>query len=111
VLVAEAGWMTVAELADRLGVSESTVRNWRRAFRDQIPERVGPDTYRRYSLATFERIAAMRARNLPPAAIRASLEREADDEQPLASTDERLLILLERIAVALERIADSQERG
>jgi hypothetical protein len=41
-------WLTRMELAGRLGVSEGTIRNWRAAFGDLIPSRVGRDRIRRY---------------------------------------------------------------
>ena len=95
-------WLTIAELADRLGRSESGVREWRRAGRDQVPHVLGRDGIRRYPLSVFERIAMLRREGVPLARVRDALA-EADSEP---APSDRTVELLERIAVALERIAD-----
>lgn len=105
---ASSSWLTITDLADRIGVSDTTIRNWRRAYGALIPEAVGTDGVRRYPPAPFERIAVLRQRNLPPAAIRAALASSDAPVEPPAPEDreERLLALLERIATDVRRIAD-----
>jgi len=98
-------YLTIAELAGRLGVSDSTIRNWRRAYRDWIAERMGADGVRRYPLARFELVAMLRSRNLPPAEIRAALNEQRDD-LPTETAEDRMLALLEQIAADVRRIAD-----
>lgn len=107
-----ATFLTVAELADRLGVSASTIRNWRRAYGDLIPSTVGRDGLHRYSRAAYETVAVLRRRNLPLSAIRSSLREQdaAPEEEPRPSYEERQVAALERIAAAAERIASRLER-
>lgn len=99
--------LTVPEIARRLGVSETTVHNWRRAYREQIPSAIGTDGYQRYSLSRFREIAALRERKLPAPAIRAALA--AGEAEPTAPASDPTVAVLERIAAALERIADHLE--
>lgn len=105
----DASYLTIAELADRLGVSESTVRNWRRAGRAAIPARTGGDGVRRYSLFVFERIAMLRERGLPLGAVEAALGDEPS-EQPAPRTDPAILARLDTIIALLERIAARLDR-
>lgn len=102
-------FLTITELADRLGVSESTIRNWRHAYRDLIPVKVGRDGFRRYSLARFRYVAMLRGRNLPPAEIRAALAEQEGETTQAETFESRVLAYLERIATAVERIADRME--
>lgn len=107
----ETSYLTIAELADRLGRSASTVRNWRRAYRDLITERVGRDGYRRYPLARFREIAMLHDRRLPSSSVRAALAEQADaEEQPSEGFESRVLGYLDRLAAADERIAAAVER-
>ena len=105
--------LSVPELARRLGVSETTVHNWRKAFGDLIASVVGLDGIRRYPLDPFVRIAALREQRLPRAAIRAALEQGEPAPTTTAGPtfEERLLTVLERIAVALERLTDHLAPG
>lgn len=104
---AEGPMLTVPEIAARLGVSESTVRNWLRACRDLIGSETGVEGYRRWDLRPFERIAAMRERRLPMSAIRATLAGErAEPAEPSEPFEQAILTRLDRIADALDRIAD-----
>lgn len=97
--------LSVPELARRLGRSETTIHNWRKAYGDLIPSEVGLDGIRRYALAAYQRIAALRERRLPRPVIRADLEQTEVVPSGAGTTfEERLLGLLERIAVALERL-------
>lgn len=96
-----AATLSTAALAARLGVSESTIRNWRRAARivDPPPDQ---DGIRRYPLDLFERIAILRERGVSLAALAEALEA---DGIPLRS--DRVLDLLEQIAADIRRIADT----
>ena len=98
-------WLTVPELARRLGRSESTVRHWRRAYHDALDEDVGGHGYHVYSLRQFLVIERMSAERRDPRDIRAAL---AGAEQPTATSDfERVVIdRLERIERAIERLAE-----
>lgn len=98
--------VTVPEAARRLGVSESTIRNWLKALGDLIAAETGPDGYRHYSLRALERVAAMREEfDLPLSAIRAGWSDEGAEPEPTESYQDQHLALLERIADAVERIA------
>lgn len=103
--------LTVPEIASRLGVSESTVRNWLRGCRHLIDSETGSDGYRRYDLRAFERIAGLREQRLPMPAIRAVLAGERAEPEAAEPFEDRLLSRLDRLVVAVERIADRLERG
>lgn len=103
--------LTLPEIARRLGVSDTTARNWARAYGDLIGSEIGPDGYRRYALRRFEQVAALRERRLPAAAIRASLLGEAESPDTTPSIEERRVAALERIAVAVEGILDFLRRS
>lgn len=99
--------LTIAELADRLGRSQTTVRNWRRAFRDLAGAHVGTDRQRRYPLALFEAIAVLYERGLPTAQVRAELERRPGEvAPPVVDHQEAILLELRAIRAAVERIAE-----
>lgn len=108
----ESSFLTITELAGRLGKSASAIREWRRAYRDLIPERVGRDGYHRYSLTRFEEIAALHGRRLPTTEVRARLARrhESERESPTGtdatSFEAAVLDRLDRMLALLERIAD-----
>lgn len=101
-------FLTVPEIARRLGVSETTAHNWRRTLADLIPARTGRDGYERYALRRYEEVAALRKQRLPLSAIRTVLRERVpiSGTPPAPTTEERLLVLLERLTVAVERIAD-----
>lgn len=98
-----ASFLSIAALAARIGVSESTIRNWRRAGRNAIVVKIGSDGVRRYPLGTFERIAVMRERGVALGNIEAALSTE--DDTPLVEGS-RVIELLEQIAQDVRRIAD-----
>lgn len=102
--------LTIAELADRLGRSQTTVRNWQRAFRDLAGDAVGADRVRRYPLGLFERLAVLYDQGLPTRAIRAELERQQDGDPVPATHDDLILDELRSIRAAVERIADHLDR-
>lgn len=105
-----AAFLTVPEIARRLGVSETTVHNWRKAYGEMVPSTVGVDGYRRYALRRFEEIAALRERKLPAPAIRAALTgHPATPDEPSPNFEAQALAILDRIAIAVERIADHLE--
>lgn len=102
--------LTLPEIASRIGISETTARNWARAYGDLVISRIGPDGYRRYALRRYERIAELRRQRLPSATIRAALGAEPEEVEPVVGVAERQLAALERIAEAVERIADRLEQ-
>jgi DNA-binding transcriptional MerR regulator len=108
--VPEESWLTIAELAGRLAVSESTIRNWRRRYAGLIPSAYGPDGVRRYPPQPFETVAAMRRRNRPVEDIRAALAANGEPEPSAESYEARVIAILERLASAAERIADAMGR-
>jgi DNA-binding transcriptional MerR regulator len=107
-------WLTRMELAGRLGVSEGTIRNWRAAFGDLIPSRVGRDRIRRYPLRLFEVVAVMRDRNLPTEEIRRALAEDGDavptvedSGARIAAAMEDLTVVLRELITEVRRIADA----
>lgn len=100
-------FLTVPEIARRLSVSETTVHNWRKTYRELIPSTVGADGYHRYSLRRYEEIAALRERKLPAPAIRAALlEGLSEAEPPAEPFEAAVLARLDRLIAVVERIAD-----
>jgi DNA-binding transcriptional MerR regulator len=115
--VPEETWLTTAELAGRLSVSESTIRNWRKAFGDLMPQPRGHERLRRYALRPFELIAVMRDRKLPTEEIRRVLAEDGngpptveDSGARMASAMEELTVGVKRLTVAFDRISDAVER-
>jgi DNA-binding transcriptional MerR regulator len=102
-----AAWLTQRELADRLGVSESTVSNWRRRYGDLIPSALGVGGFRCYPLRPFEMIAAMRKRGRPAEDIRAALAEDGPEPPEIEDSASRVATALEQIARDLRRIADA----
>lgn len=97
-------WLTVTELARRLGRPESTARSWRNAYREHLDERTDRDGHFIYRLAQFQRIAGL----MEAGASRAEVVRvlAEDGAAEPADYETRRLALLERLVVAVERIAD-----
>lgn len=97
-------WLTVTDLARRLGRPASTVKYWRDTHRAILPERVDRSGHPTYRLSTFERIAALMADGAGRVeVVRAILE---DGPVPPEGFEQAVLSRLDRIADALDRIAD-----
>lgn len=98
-------YLTVTELARRLGRPPSTVRYWRNRYRDALEERLDEDGRRAYRLADFEGIDLMVRRRVPPAEIRRALSGGEPDpgllRQPFETT---VVTAIERLIAAVERI-------
>jgi DNA-binding transcriptional MerR regulator len=112
--VPEETWLTTAELAGRLSVSESTIRNWRKAFGDLMPPARGHARLRRYALRPFEVVAVMRDRNLPTEEIRRVLAEDGDAAPTvedsgarIAAAMEDLTVVLRELIAEVRRIADA----
>lgn len=101
----EAGWLTVTEIARRLGRPLSTVVYWRNTFRDQLDERQDDHGHARYALAIFERIDVMLRQRTSRAEIRRALTGH-QREGPTESRDDLILAELRAIREAVERIAN-----
>jgi DNA-binding transcriptional MerR regulator len=104
-VVDDATYLSTAALAARLGVSESTIRNWRKAGR--IVDRLDPDGVRRYPLEVFERVALLRERGVSLAGLAEALAQDGDGI-PLRS--DRVLELLEQIAADVRSVAADLRR-
>jgi DNA-binding transcriptional MerR regulator len=105
--VQEPGWLTQRELAARLGVSESTIGNWRRRYGDLIPSALGVGGFRCYPLRPFEIVASMRRRGRPAEDIRAALAEDGPEPREIEDSASRVATALEQIARDLRRIADA----
>lgn len=101
----DASWLTVTEIARRLGRPPSTVRYWRSAYRDVLDERTDEDGHRVYRLATFEHIDRLLRARVAPGEIRRALTEDGDAASP-EDLGALLLRELRAIREAVERIAD-----
>lgn len=109
-------WLTVAELADRLGRARSTIRLWRHQYRAWVPERRNAAGHQQFPLERLQEIAVLASKSLTPREISATLERRhgeagADDggetfEAAVLSRLDTIVAINRRVADVLERIAD-----
>lgn len=114
----EPGWLTITEIARRLGRPPSTVTYWRNTFRDVLAERLGDDEHPTYRLDVFQRLAVLMGSRTAHAEIRREL---TDEQTPVANLDELILAELRAIRTALadlpairaalEKLADRNDRG
>jgi transposase-like protein len=99
-------WFILADMARRLGRSDSTVRNWRKVYRDVIPARRNSRGQVTYPLAVFERIRAMAEERLTPREIAADLTREQPGPAPPRATLEDVRELLTEIRDLLRQLVE-----
>lgn len=106
----EPGWLTITEIARRLGRPPSTVAYWRDTFRDHLEARADEDGHACYRLAVFVRLdVLMRARTPRSEIVRELTERPPD--APADPFQAAILDRLDRLIEAVERIAAHLERG
>lgn len=68
-------WLTVADIAARLGRAESTIRLWRDRYRRFVPEQRDDEGRQTYPIERIEEIAALQAQRLTPREVAAELSR------------------------------------
>jgi transposase-like protein len=100
-------WLTVTEIARRLGRPPTTVAYWRDTFRDVIVERFDERGHATYMLATFADIGRMMNQRTARSEIRRTLaEQQSRPPEPARSFESAVLTRLDRMLSLLERIAD-----
>lgn len=95
-------WLTVAEIARRLGRPPTTVRYWRNAY--QPRHQLDDEGRRTYRLDDFIRIDQMVRSRRRPDEIRRALETGGTEEA--GGYEAAVLDRLDRLIRAIERIAD-----
>lgn len=104
--MSETGWLTVTEIARRLGRAPSTVTYWRNTFRAELTERADDDGHPSYQLAVFERLDVLMRQRTPRTEIRRELAGTDAESSTPAGRDDLILEELRAIRAAVERIAD-----
>jgi hypothetical protein len=107
----DAGWLTLTEIARRLGEPLQKVSYWRDTHGAYIEERrrqTGPSRVSRlYRLATFELLAVLMRNKTPRSDVHRRLAAEAGNEaKPAEDVQAAMLEELRGIKAAVERIAD-----
>ena len=103
----DTSWLTLTEIARRLGHPPSTVASRRTAYRDHLESRADERGATRYRLDAFAEMDRLMARNAGGAEIRRVLDvlRESDQAEPVEPFETAVLARLDAILAAVERIA------
>jgi transposase-like protein len=99
-------WLTLTEIARRIGRPPSTVGYWRDTYRDVLEERADDQGHATYDLAALAMIGEMVGRRASRAEIRSALTGRADEPSRERPFEAAVLERLDRILAAVERIAD-----
>jgi transposase-like protein len=98
-------WLTVTEIARRLGRPVNTVRYWRDTYRDLLDASVDETGHATYSLTIFERLDALNRQRAERSEIRAELERQTGEPDRRSVTLADVLDELKALHETLRAIA------
>lgn len=105
-------WLTVTQIARRLGRRESVIRSWRDRHASWVPSRQDEDGRQTYPLERLEQIAVMYAERLTPREVDAELERRhASGAEPVPSDRlGQVIEQLERIERKVDWLIDRERQ-